>query len=245
MDLAHEKLGHMGSRRVLSLLRQKFVWPGMGQDVIRHSRSCPSCQKCSKPRARQVPMVERKILSEPFESMAFDLVGPIPKGKGGYRYILTCVCMASKWPEAIPIRCMTANAVAQGMLDIFSRVGVPLRLLSDQGSQFVGKVISKLCENLHIEAIQSTPYHPEGNGVVERMHSTLGAMLNKAANQGLDWVGQVPFALFALRSAPNRDSGFSPFELIYGRHVRTPLDILHQGWAQKEFEQLDTDEWAQ
>ena len=245
MDLAHEKLGHMGSRRVLSLLRQKFVWPGMGQDVIRHCRSCPSCQKCSKPRARQVPMVERKILSEPFESMAFDLVGPIPKGKGGYRYLLTCVCMASKWPEAIPIRCMTANAVAQGMLDIFSRVGVPLRLLSDQGSQFVGKVISKLCENLHIEAIQSTPYHPEGNGVVERMHSTLGAMLNKAANQGLDWVGQVPFALFALRSAPNRDSGFSPFELIYGRHVRTPLDILHQGWAQKEFEQLDTDEWAQ
>ena len=84
-----------------------------------------------------------------------------------------------------------------------------------------------------------------GNGVVERMHSTLGAMLNKAANQGLDWVGQVPFALFALRSAPNRDSGFSPFELVYGRHVRTPLDILHQGWAQKEFEQLDTDEWAQ
>ena len=164
MDLAHEKLGHMGSRRVLSLLRQKFVWPGMGQEVIKHCRSCPTCQKCAKPRARQVPMVERKILSEPFESMAFDLVGPIPKGKGGHRYLLTCVCMASKWPEAIPIRCMTANAVAQGMLEIFSRVGVPLRLLSDQGSQFVGKVVSRLCENLNIEAIQSTPYHPEGNG---------------------------------------------------------------------------------
>ena len=245
MDLAHERLSHMGSRRVLSLLRQKFSWPGMGQDVIKHCRSCPSCQKCSKSRARQVPMVERKVLSEPFQSMAFDLVGPIPNGKGGYRYLLTCICMASKWPEAIPIKCMTANAVAQGMLEIFSRTGVPLRLLFDEGSQFVGKVISKLCENLHVEGIQSTPYHPVGNGVVERMHSTLGAMLTKAAKQGLNWVGQVPFALFALRSAPNRDSGFSPFELIYGRHVRTPLDILHQGCAQKEFEQLDTDEWAQ
>ena len=245
MDLAHEKLNHMGSRRVLALLKQKFAWPSMGQDVIKHCRSCPVCQRCSKPRARQVPMVERKVLSEPFESMAFDLVGPIPKGKGGYRYLLTCVCMASKWPEAIPIRCMTASAVAQGMLEIFSRTGVPLKLLSDQGSQFVGKVIAKLCKNLHIESIQSTPYHPEGNGVVERMHSTLGAMLTKAASQGLDWVGQIPFALLALRSAPNRDSGFSPFDLIYGRHVRTPLDILHQGWAQREFEQLDTDEWAQ
>ena len=245
MEVAHEKLNHMGSRRVLALLKQKFAWPGMGQEVIKHCRSCAVCQKCAKPRARQVPMMERKVLSEPFESMAFDLVGPIPKEKGGYRYLLTCVCMASRWPEAIPVRCMTASAVAQGMLDIFSRTGVPLRLLSDQGSQFVGKVITKLCQNLHIESIQSTPYHPEGNGVVERMHSTLGAMLTKAASQGLDWVGQVPFALFALRSAPNRDSGFSPFDLIYGRHVRTPLDILHQGWAQREFEQLDTDEWAQ
>ena len=98
---------------------------------------------------------------------------------------------------------------------------------------------------LHIEKIKTTPYHPEGNGVVERMHGTLGAMLTKAASQGLEWVGQVPFALFALRAAPNRDSLFSPFELVFGRHVRTPLDILHQGWAQLDFEELDMDEWAE
>ena len=245
MTLAHENMGHRGSRKVLLSLKQKFVWPGMGQQVIKHCRSCTICQRCAKPRARQVPMVERKILSEPFESMAFDLVGPIPKGKGGYRYLLTCVCMASKWPEAIPIKCMTANAVAMGMIEIFSRVGVPLRLLSDQGTQFVGKVITKLCASLQIDMIQSAPYHPEGNGVVERMHGTLNAMLTKASRQGLNWVGQVPFALFALRSAPNRDTGFSPYELVYGRYMRTPLDILHQGWSQKEFQELDTEEWAQ
>ena len=245
MTLAHENMGHMGSRRVLLLLKQRFAWPSMGQDVIRHCRSCAVCQKCSKPRARQVPMIERTVLSEPFESMAFDLVGPFPKGKGGFKYLLTCVCMASKWPEAIPVKCMTASAVATGMLEIFSRVGVPLRLLSDQGSQFVGKVITKLCASLHIEPIQATPYHPEGNGVVERMHGTLNAMLTKASRLGLDWVGQVPFALFALRSAPNRDTGFSPYDLVYGRHIRTPLDIVHQGWAQREFSELDTEEWAQ
>ena len=245
MTLAHENMGHRGSRKMLLCLKQKFVWPGMGQQVIKHCRSCTICQRCARPRARQVPMVERKILSEPFESMAFDLVGPIPKGKGGYRYLLTCVCMASKWPEAIPIKCMTANAVAMGMIEIFSRVGVPLRLLSDQGTQFVGKVITKLCDSLQIDMIQSAPYHPEGNGVVERMHGTLNAMLTKASRQGLNWVGQVPFALFALRSAPNRDTGFSPYELVYGKYMRTPLDILHQGWSQKEFHELDTEEWAQ
>ena len=77
------------------------------------------------------------------------------------------------------------------------------------------------------------------------MHGTLGAMLTKAAAEGQDWVGQISFALFALRSAPNRDSLFSPFQLVYGRQVRTPLDILHQGWAELEFEELDTGEWSE
>ena len=88
------------------------------------------------------------------------------------------------------------------------------------------------------------PYHPECNGVVERMHGTLGSMLTKASTLGLDWVGQLPFALFALRSAPNKDTLFSPFQLVYGHRVRTPLDILHQGWAELSFVELDTGEWS-
>ena len=186
--VAHEKLGHMGARRVRALLRQKFVWPGMGQDVILYCRSCPSCQKCAKAPARKVPMMERVVMSEPFEVMAFNIVGPMPKGKGGNRFLLTAICMSSRWPEAIPLKTITAKAVALGMVEMFSRTGIPLQLVTDQGSQFVGSVVMQLCANLHIERIKTTPYHPEGNGVVERMHGTLGAMLTKAASEGLDWV---------------------------------------------------------
>ena len=245
LELAHERLGHMGARRVKSLIRQKFAWPGMGQDVIKHCRSCVPCQKGAKTPARKVPLVERAVLSEPFEVMAVDLVGPFPLGKGGYRYLLTAICMASKWPEAIPLKRMTAMAVAEGLIEIFAKTGIPLQLVSDQGTQFVGKVVKQLCKCLHIDKIRTTPYHPEGNGVVERLHGTLVPMLTKASTQGLDWVGQVPFALFALRSAPNRDTLYSPFELVYGRQVRTPLDILHQGWVELEFEELNTSEWAE
>ena len=237
MELAHEKLNYMGARRVKALLRQKFIWPGMGQEVIQYCRSCSICQKCAKNPARKVPMLERVVMSEPFEVMGFDIVGPLPKGKGGCRFLLTAICMATKWPEAISLRSITAKAVALGMMEMFSRTGIPLQLVTDQGAQFVGAVITQLCASLQIEKIKTTPYHPEGNGVVERMHGTLGAMLTKAAAGGLDWVGQIPFALFALRAAPNRDSLFSPFELVYGRQVRTPLDILHQGWAELEFEE--------
>ena len=244
LHLAHEKLGHLGARKVKSLIKQRFTWPGVGQDVIDHYRSCPVCQKCSKAPARKVPLIEREVLTEPFEALAFDIVGPMPKGKGGYRFLLTAICMASKWPEAIPLRSIMAKAVAQGMMEIFARTGIPLQLLTDQRAQFVGSLVTKLCKDLNIDKIKTTPYHPECNGVVERMHGTLGAMLTKASSVGLDWVAQIPFALFALRSAPNRDTHFSPFQLVYGHQVRTPLDILHQGWAEVTFKELDASAWS-
>ena len=244
LKMAHEGSGHLGSRKVKALLKQRFIWPGMGLDVIAHTRSCAVCQRCSKSKSRKVPLMERRVLSEPFEVMAFDLVGPFPKGKGGCRYVLTAICMSSKWPEAIPLKTMTARDVATGMLQIFARTGIPLQILTDQGTQFLSSLVTHLCKDLKIDKLRTAPYHPECNGVVERMHGTLGPMLTKASRLGLDWVDQLPFAMFALRSAPNRDSSFSPFQLVYGHRVRTPLDILHQGWAELEFEELETGEWS-
>ena len=244
LESAHDGMSHMGARRVKALLAQRFAWPGLGKQVIDYVKSCDLCQRCEKRKKQKVPMVERQVMAEPFESMAMDLVGPFPVGKGGCRFLLTVIDMASRWPEAMPLKSTTAHAVSVGLIEIFSRTGIPLELLSDQGPQFVGKVVTQLCRSLRVEKIQATPYHPETNGVVERFHSTLNAMLTKASNSGLDWVGQVPFALFALRAAPARETGFSPFELVLGRQVRTPLDILHQGWSERDFENLDTTEWA-
>ena len=244
LEMAHEGSGHLGARKVKGLLKQRFTWPGMGIDVITHTRSCEVCQKCAKAKGRRVPLMERQILSEPFEVLAFDLVGPFPKAKNGYRFVLTAVCMGSKWPEAIPLKSQTARAVANGMLEIFSRTGIPLQLLTDQGSQFLGSLVTHLCRDLRIDKLRTAPYHPECNGVVERMHGTLVPMLTKASQLGLDWVEQLPFALFALRSAPNRDTSFSPYQLVYGHRVRTPLDILHQGWAEVSFAELETEEWS-
>ena len=244
MEMAHEGSGHLGARKVKALLRHRFVWPSMGVDIIAHCRSCVVCQCCAKAKSRRAPLMEREVLSEPFEVMAFDLVGPFPKAKNGYRFVLTAVCMGSKWPEAIPLKAQTARAVANGMLEIFSRTGIPLQLLTDQGSQFLGSLVKHLCEDLRIDQVKTAPYHPECNGVVERMHGTLVPMLTKASQLGLDWVEQLPFALFALRSAPNRDTRFSPYQLVYGHRVRTPLDILHQGWAEEEFGDFEVGEWA-
>ena len=244
IKMAHDGLGHLGSRKVKMLIRQRFSWPELGIDVIKYCKSCPICQRCNKTKSRKAPMMERRVLSEPFEVVAMDIVGPMPKGKGDCIYLLTIMDMASKWPEAIPLRSTKSKAVVEGLAELIARVGIPLKILSDQGSQFMGSIMAKLCKDLNIDQIHTSPYHPEGNGCIERMHGTLGPMLTKASSLGQDWVTQIPFALFAIRSAPNRETGFSPFELVYGHSVRTPLDILHQGWEELEFVDLDTEEWS-
>ncbi len=225
--LSHDRCGHLGSDKVLRALSKRFLWPGMAKEVGGYCRGCDTCQRRSRHVPRRAPAVERPILSEPFESVAVDLVGPLPKGKGGARYLLTYVCMATRWPEAIPLRSITAKSVAEALLEIFSRTGIPELVLTDQGSQFVGKVMSNLCSLLGIERVRTSPYHPQSNGVVERMHGTLKAVLGKSIENEKDWVGLVPLALFVLRQMPHADSGMSPFDLTYGFRVRTPLDVLY------------------
>ncbi len=123
------------------MVKRKFVWPLLARDVTQYFQSCVTCQTCNRASVRKAPMVERPVLSEPFEQMAFDLVGPLPKAKGGYRFVLTAVCMATKWPEAIPLKSVTAKAVAEGMVSIFSRTAIPLQILSDQGTQFLSSLV--------------------------------------------------------------------------------------------------------
>ena len=97
--------------------------------------SCELCQRANKTGQRKVPMIECPIITELFEKIAVYIVGPLPKGKGGTEHILTILCMASCWPEAIPLRKITARAISEAMMPVFSRIGLPLQILSDQGSQ--------------------------------------------------------------------------------------------------------------
>ncbi len=78
--------------------------------------------------------------------IAVDIVGPLPKGKGGAKYLLTIICLASRWPEALPLRTMTATEAAEGLVGIFAKIGLPTRLLTDQGKSFMSRVCKRMCE---------------------------------------------------------------------------------------------------
>ena len=170
-------------------------------------------------------------MDEPFRRIAMDIVGPLPRSSSGKRYILVICDYATRYPEAVALRTIDANAVAEELLRFFSRVGVPEEILTDQGTNFMSQLLSEVYRLLKIKPIRTTLYHPQTDGLVERFNGTLKAMLKKAASEdGRDWDRLLPYLLFAYREVPQASTGFSPFELLYGHNVRGPFDILKESW---------------
>ena len=114
---------------------------------------------------------------------------------------------------------------------LFARVGIPKEILTDQGSNFTSQLLSEVYRMLQISPIRTSPYHPQTDGLVERFNQTLKAMLRRTAvEEGKDWDKLLPYLLFAYRQVPQASTGFSPFELLYGREVRGPLDVIRESW---------------
>ncbi len=244
LNLAHAKKGHVGAKSMRKLINRRFTWPGLCVDVVKHTRECSDCLKHNRAGNKTVKMIERPVISMPFESVAFDIVGPLPKARGGVKHILTYICMASRWPEAVPLRSITAEAVATAMTHVIFRTGIPLKLLTDRETVFVSRLAERLCEVLGIDKVHTSPYHPQSNVVLERFHGTLKLMLSKAVENGLDWSDFLPMALFAIRQVPCRSTGFSPHELVFGRNMVGPLDLVYSGWVDEVFQNVDVSEWV-
>ena len=133
------------------------------------------------------------------------------------------------------MRSVDAEHVAEELVAVFSRVGVPWEILTGQGSNFTSQLLSELYRLLHIHPIRTSPYHPQTDGLVEHFNQTLKSMFRKTAwTEGKDWDKLLPYLVFAYREVPQASTGFLPFELLYGRPIQGPLDILHESWEGKK-----------
>ena len=110
---------------------------------------------------------------------------------------------------------------------------------------FTGRVFKQVCDLFGCGMITTTPYHPQGNGVVERLHGTLKPMLAKSGTRGVDWVRFLPLSLFALRQMTHHDSGLSPFDLVYGFGVRGPLNVVYVSWADDTYKGVALGKWVE
>ena len=235
MKMAHSTTlsGHLGRAKTLTRVQAHFFWPGVGEEIARFVRSCDICQKTvDRGRVKPAPLQPLPIIDTPFERVAVDLIGPIePRASDGSRYILSLVDMATRWPEALALKNIETTTVAEAMVSIFCRVGIPKQVLSDRGTQFTSSMMEEVLRLLSCKGLHTTPYHPMTNGLCERFNGTLKKMLKRmVSEQPREWHRFIAPLLFAYREAPQSSTRFSPFEMVYGRSVRGPLQMLRELW---------------
>ena len=239
MEVAHDSLfgGHLGVKKTKGRIQINFFWPGLHDDVSSFCRSCDVCQQ-TVPRGwvPWAPLGDMPLIDQLFKRVAIDLVGPIaPASDKGHRYILTLVDYAIRYPEAVPLKNIDTETVADALLDMYSRVGVPEKKLSDLGKQFTSDCMKEVPRLLSIRQLTTSPYHPACNGLVEKFNGTLKQMLRRLCHeQPRQWHRFINPLLFACREARQEPTGFFPFELLYGRTVRGPVQFLKELWSKEE-----------
>ena len=165
-------------------------------------------------------------MTKVWHRVGIDLVGPLPETKKGNKYIITLSDYFSKWPEAAGIPSKEATCVAQFLLDTFCRHGWTKFVLSDQGREFVNGVNSYLFECTGVKHCVSSAYHPQTNGLDERLNQTLVTTLKKVVDASReDWDEHISAALYAYRISPQASSKFSPFFLMYNRQPRKAISL--------------------
>ncbi|XP_053407213.1 uncharacterized protein LOC128559482 [Mercenaria mercenaria] len=238
MKVAHDSLlsGHLGIRKTSDRVLGELYWPGVMAEVRRYCQSCSICQRTiAKGRVSKVPLGKMPLIDTPFKRVAVDIVGPIePMTDRKNRYILTMVDYATRYPEAIALPSIETERVAEALVDMYSRLGVPEEMLTDCGSQFTSELMAEVSRLLSLRQLTTTPYHPMCNGLVEKFNGSLKQMLKRMCSERpRDWDRYLNAMLFAYREVPQESLGFSPFELLYGRTIRGPITVLRELWAGK------------
>ena len=226
--------GHAGQGATAQRIAQYFYWPGVSEDTKRYVMSCHTCQKRTQ-RSYVVPVTlgNLPIADTPLTRLAADVIGPLPLSKTGNRFILTLVCTSSLWAEAVPLKRITTTHVTEAMLQVFTRIGFPREILTDNAQSFTGKLAQEVYSAFKAQHISIAPYRPATNGSCERFNQTLMGILRKIVNDRTqDWDKFIPAALFAYRQIPTRQTGFSPASMIFGHNIAGPLEAMKESWEE-------------
>lgn len=162
----------------------------------------------------------------PFEHLAVYCVGSMPKTKAVNRYLVVFSNYLTRWPEVFCTKSIEATVIAQLIVgEIIPRHGPPEWLLSDLGSNFMSAIVTELLRLVNTGRLRTSSYHPQTDGLVERLNGSLCQSLSMYTNaKGNDWDQYVPSVVHAYRVQPTDSLKVSPFKALYGRDARLILD---------------------
>ena len=217
--------GHLGVSKTTELLARRFYWPGLHADAEQYVTTCLECQRNKPSNARPYGLLQPLPIPErTFEQVTIDLITQLPRSTRGNDAIVVMVDKLSKLVHYAP--CKTAISAPQ-LASLFLREwvrlhGVPASIVSDRDPRFTSRFWRALWDKLGTKLAMSTAYHPQSDGQTERANRTLEDMLRATvAFEQDDWDEHLDAAEFAINNSVQASTGFSPFRLVYGEHVRT------------------------
>ena len=243
MQQLHDGHGHQGIERTTALIQERCYWPGMRSRIERWCKDCRRCQVAKAVRPTIKTSMGHLTASRPLEVVAMDFT-TIEKSSDGYENLLIVTDVFTKFTQAYPTRDQRAPTVVKILAEKwFYTYGVPSQLHSDQGRNFESELVKQLCKLYGITKTRTTPYHPQGNGQCERFNRTLFDLLRTLpSGQKRRWPRLLPQLLFAYNTTTHHTTGFSPFELMFGRRPQLPVDAL-LGQATESPPPEDLDAW--
>ncbi|GFV07680.1 retrovirus-related Pol polyprotein from transposon 412 [Trichonephila clavipes] len=206
--LCHEGTSaRLGITKSKDKLNRYFYWPNCYRDMEQFVKTCDQCQRAGKPNdKKKAPLKLVPVIQEVFTKLNIDACGPLPITSKGNRYLITAICMSSKFPEAIPVSDISSCYDYR----VFERFGILVR--------------------------HSSVYHPQSNPVERFHRTLKRLLRVLCLDTGSEWDKHLPSILLALRTVSHESTGYTPSELVYGKNLRTPETLVMEHWMEPEEE---------
>ena len=235
------RIGHDGIQKTYERIKQKYYWKNMIIDIKKYISLCKICQLT---RSEPTPnYVERfpSLVEAPFVKLSLDIIGPLKTTARGNKYIIVCVDYFTNWIEAEASATVTSQDITFFLVNVFSRHGLPQVINMDNGPQLdcdYTKIFLDLYDvYIHFVGI----YHPPSNGLVENRNREIEKKLRNFVEDNDNWDLLLPLVLWALRTSKSVVTGYSSFELLYGREDSIPTDVNIRN-SMTELEERDIEE---
>jgi len=232
--------GHLGKHRTLARVQERFWWPGMTKDVKQYVLACAACAG-HKGTPKHMSPLEGQLADRPMSLVGVDTFGPLPLTKRRNRYVVAMQDLFTRWIVLVPLPEVNSATVAHALhRHLIAEHGMPRQILSDNGPPYGATLLTELLSRLGIERRFAPEYHPEANGVVERLMDTIRPMIAQFTSEAQnDWDLQIPSLSLAYNTSVHQTTRFTPFFLVHGREAFLPLHLWDRDSGMSEMESLE------
>lgn len=210
--------GHGGVKVMQSLiLNRGYWWPRLRADLDRFVQDCDQCMRNNAVQQGYHPLRPTVTLA-PLDMVGVDLITPLTPTADGYNTLLVIVDYFTRFTWLKPCVAKSKSTIGKALWEVFTAIGFPKRIRSDNGGEFVNSVLDAMRAQFGIVSELVPAYEHQGNGAVERVNRTVREILRKQMMAvQTEWIAWVPFTQYSLNIRPAELTGSSPYSLMFGR----------------------------